>query len=268
MTSNNVSHPGRQLRAGVCGTSGAWIARALICVLLSGFLGTAAAREVRVGVYANEPKILRGENGQPSGILGDLLQEIARREGWTLRTVNCEWQACLDALQAGTIDLMPDVAYTDERAASFDFHTVPALHSWSQVYRHPQESMASMPELQGKRVAVLGGSVQEDYLRHLLAEFGVRATLVTVPDLREGFAKAKAHEVDAVVANQRYGDLHALRYQLVQTPIMFQPARLFYATGKGRDADLLTAIDRHLKAWQGNPRSVFFEVLQRWGRRR
>ena len=237
----------------------------LICVLLPGFLGTAAAREVRVGVYANEPKILLGDNGQPSGILGDLLQEIARREGWTLRTVNCEWQACLDGLQAGTIDLMPDVAYTDERAATFDFHAVPALHSWSQVYRHPQESMASMPELQGKRVAVLEGSVQEDYLRHLLAEFGVRATLVTVPDLQEGFAKARAHEVDAVVANQRYGDLHALNYQLVQTPIMFQPARLFYATGKGRDGELLAAIDRHLKAWQDDPRSVFFEVLQRWG---
>lgn len=265
VTSENVSNPGRQPRAGVCDTSDAWLARALICVLLSVFLGNAAAREVRVGVYANEPKILRGENGQPSGILGDLLQEIARREGWTLRTVNCEWQACLDGLQAGTIDLMPDVAYTDERAATFDFHIVPALHSWSQVYRHPQESLASMPDLQGKRVAVLEGSVQEEYLRHLLNEFGVRATLVTVPDLREGFAKAGVHEVDAVVANQRYGDLHALRYQLVQTPIMFQPARLFYATGKGRDAGLLSAIDRHLKVWQGNPDSVFFEVLQRWG---
>lgn len=241
----------------------AWRALMLVWALM--LAQPAIAREVRVGVYENEPKIILGQDGRPSGILGDLLQEIARREGWTLRPVPCEWQACLEALQSGAIDLMPDVAYTDDRDKLFDFHTVPALHSWSQVYRHPSESMASMPELQGKRVAVLEGSVQENYLRQLLAEFGVSATLVPVRDLSEGFAQAGSHTVDAVVANHRYGDLHALRYQLVQTPIMFQPARLFYATGSGREGELLAVIDRHLKSWQGDASSVYYDVLRRWG---
>jgi ABC-type amino acid transport substrate-binding protein len=241
----------------------AWLVLMLAGVLM--LAQPAIAREVRVGVYENEPKIMLGHDGGPSGILGDLLQEIARREGWRLRPVPCEWQACLEALQSGAIDLMPDVAHTDDRDRIFDFHTVPALHSWSQVYRHSGETMASMPELHGKRVAVLAGSVQESYLKQLLAEFGVSATLVPVRDLSEGFALAGSRTVDAVVANHRYGDLHALRHNLVQTPIMFQPARLFYATGSGVQGDLLTAIDAHLKSWQGDTGSVYYDVLRRWG---
>lgn len=251
------------MRDPVMGIKIAWRALMLAAALMLAQL--AIAREVRVGVYENEPKIILGQDGRPSGILGDLLQEIARREGWILRPVPCEWQACLEALRSDAIDLMPDVAYTDDRDKVFDFHAVPALHSWSQIYRHSRESMASMPELQGKRVAVLEGSVQESYLRQLLAEFGVSATLVPVRDLSEGFAQAGSHTVDAVVANHRFGDLHALRYQLVQTPIMFQPARLFYATGSGREGELLAVIDRHLKSWQGDTGSVYYEVLRRWG---
>lgn len=239
--------------------------RAAIFALSLVLSGAAAALEVRVGVYANEPKIVLDRNGQPSGILGDLLQEVARREGWKLQAVSCEWQACLESLRAGTIDLMPDVAHSDERADLFDFHRVPALHSWSQIYRHPSESLVSMLELRGKRVAVLEGSVQEQYLRNLLDEFGVKAVLVPVRNLLDGFAMASNHEVDAVAANHRFGDLHAQTYRLVQTPVMFQPARLFYATPKGRGAALLGALDRHLQVWQDNPDSVYFKTLRRWG---
>jgi diguanylate cyclase (GGDEF)-like protein/PAS domain S-box-containing protein len=245
--------------------SGLWARCLLLGALVAGLAGIAGAAELRVGVYANEPKILLDRNGRPSGIFGDLLQEIARREGWRLEAVPCEWQDCLDGLRAGRIDLMPDVAHSDDRAAMFDFHEVPVLHSWSQLYRHGGESMSSMLDLQGKRIAVLEGSVQEEFLRQLLGEFGVRAVLVPVRKLLDGFAMAGDHQVDGVVANHRFGDLHAPAYRLAQTPVMFQPARLYYATGKGRGADWLAAIDRHMRNWQASPDSVYFEILRRWG---
>ena len=103
--------------------------------LLAGLATASLAREVRVGVYHNPPKISLGQNGQPTGILGDLLQEVARQNDWTLVPVTCEWQACLEATQRGQIDLMPDVAYNEQRAQVMSFPEVPALHSWSQVFR-------------------------------------------------------------------------------------------------------------------------------------
>ncbi|MFZ3220666.1 MAG: EAL domain-containing protein [Rhodoferax sp.] len=238
------------------------------CSVLLGCLlhsGMAQAREVRVGVYANEPKIALGADGQPTGILGDLLREIAQREDWTLVPVVCEWQACLEATRLGQIDLMPDVAFSEQRAQTFDFHQIPALNSWSQLYRREDAAIQSVLDLQNRRVAILQGSVQEEYLSALLSSFGVQAQWVPVHSLTEGFAKVAAREADAVVANHQFGELQAGRYKLVETPILFQPSRLFYATGKGRNADLLATVDRRLRDWKDQPDSVYFQILRQWG---
>ena len=224
----------------------------------------AGPRQVRVGVYQNEPKIFLDANSQPSGILGDLLVEMAQVEGWTLHPVPCEWQACLDALRAGDIDLMPDVAYTEQRARLFDFHETPALLSWSQLYKYGGVQINTALDLNGKRVAVMVGSVQQDYLKNLVQGFGLQTELVPVQSLKEGFEAASAHTVDAVAANRFYGDLRASRYQLDPTPILFQPSQIFYATGKGHDADLLLAIDQYVVRWQAQAGSPYFTVMNRW----
>ena len=232
---------------------------------LTSTAGWAAPRQINVGVYANEPKLLLGQDGRLSGIFGELLNEIARRENWQLRPVPCNWQDCLKQTQQGSIDLMPDVARNDNRALALDFHQVPALFSWSQLYSADNLQLKSILNLQGMRIAVLRGSVQEDYLHELLHSFGLKAQLIAVESLPQGFAYVADGKADAVVANQRFGDFHAREYQLQSSSIMFQPAQLFYATRKGRNADLLNAIDKHLRNWQDSPRSVYYQILQRWG---
>ncbi len=224
----------------------------------------AAARQVRVGVYANPPKIMLGDNGQPSGMLGDLLVAIAERERWKLQAVVCEWQDCLDSLQAGGIDLMPDVAFTDQRGQIFDFHNTAALLSWSQLYKARGEPISSMLDLNGKRVAVVTGSVQETALKSMLQSFGVQAELVPVESFVAGFEMTAARLADAVASNRFTGDLQAPRFKLEPTAIVFQPAQLYYATGKGKNAELLTAIDHHLALWQVQSDSPYTQALHRW----
>ncbi len=248
----------RTLRcAAVCGAC-AWL-------LGAGLPAQAEPREVRLGVYANEPKIFLGDDGEPSGIFGDWVAEIARREGWVLRPVPCEWQACLEALQAGSIDLMPDVAYSEARARRFDFHPTPALHSWSQVYARPGSGIDSMLDLQGRRVAVLSGSVQETFLRGLVDSFGVEVQWRPVAGMVDGFELVADGQADVVVASHLFGHLQAPRQGLEPTPIMFQPVRLFYVTAPGRNTDLLEAIERYIDEWKTQPDSVYHEVLARWG---
>jgi diguanylate cyclase (GGDEF)-like protein/PAS domain S-box-containing protein len=226
--------------------------------------GETTPRVVKVGVYANAPKIFLGEDGQPSGILGDVLVAIAEREHWTLKPVRCEWQDCLDSLQSGGIDLMPDVAFTDQRGQIFDFHNTVALLSWSQIYKVRGEPISSMLDLTGKRVAVVTGSVQESSLRGMLQSFGVKAELVPVESFQAGFELTAAKLADAVATNRFYGDLQAPKYRLEPTAIVFQPAQLYYATQKGKNASLLQAIDRHLAQWQTQSDSPYAQALQRW----
>lgn len=241
-----------------------WHAALLILVLLSLFTERALARDVAVGVYQNEPKVFAAPDGQPTGILGDLLQQIAKQEGWALKPVQCNWADCLAALQAGQIDLMPDMAFTAGRDRQFDFSRVPSLHSWSQLYQPSGVTLNSFLDLQDKRVAVLAGSVQQDYLAKLLPEFGLRTQLVAVKSMKEAFEMTASGQVEAAAANRFYGDLQAAQYKLQASSIVFQPAQLFFATGSGRNADLLAAIDRRLTDWQAESDSPYYRILTLW----
>lgn len=226
---------------------------------------SAGSPVVRVGVYDNPPKIFMGSDLQPAGIFGDLLREVARQEGWTLQAVRCEWQDCLDQLQAGRIDLMPDVALTPERDAQFRFLPTPTLHSWSQVYRHPGQKVDSILDLEGKRVAYLQGAVQQAFFANLLENFNIRATWVAADSLDQAFALVDHQHADVALANVHYGDWRAASHHLRGTPIMFQPAALHVVSGLHANPAWLQAVDRHLAQWKTDPNSPYHTTLRRWG---
>lgn len=224
----------------------------------------ALQKRVRVGVYANAPKIFLGQDGQLTGILGDLLVAMAERERWQLQPVPCEWQACLQALQRGEIDLMPDVAWSVQRAEIYDFHHTPALLDWSQIYKQKGAAISAIPELNGKRIAVVSGSVQAEFLKNMLASFAINAQLVPVDSFEQGFERVADGTLDAAATSRLFGELQAPSYRLEPTAIVFQPVQLFYATTKGRHPELLAAIDTHLSRWQLQSDSPYGVVLERW----
>ena len=78
--------------------------------------GIAGKRTVTVGLYQNPPKIYSTDARRPAGLFAELLDAVARAEGWTLRYVPCDWSDCLLQLQAGQLDLMPDVGFSESRA--------------------------------------------------------------------------------------------------------------------------------------------------------
>jgi PAS domain S-box-containing protein len=224
----------------------------------------AATRTVRVGVYQNEPKIFIDDSGNPSGIFIDILSEIGAQEGWTLEFEPCQWADCLAALEAGRIDLMPDVAYSVERDLKYDFHNTPVLESWSQIYANPNLSISGFGDLAGKRVAVLNGSIQQTVFEHYMSGFGFSVTLLTTDSLKEAFRLAENGGADAAIANNFFGDYFYREFGLVKTPIVFNPATLFYATAQGRNRDLLEGIDRNLNGWLQEPNSPYYTILGSW----
>jgi PAS domain S-box-containing protein len=227
-------------------------------------VGVVQAREVRVGVYTNKPKIFLDAAGTPTGIFIDILQRIAEREDWSLTYVPCTWQACLDSLQAGSLDLMPDVAISTEREQLYDFHTTPVLSSWSVVFAAKGVQINSIFDLANKRVAVLGGSIQERIFPSLASGFGVTTQLIQAQSFDEAFALVSAGKADAAIANNLYGEFHAPEHQLRETAVVFQPSRLYFAVKRGTNPELLQAIDRHLTAWQAANGSEYFQVLSKW----
>ncbi len=220
-------------------------------------------RKVSVGLYQNPPKVYTNENGQPAGLFVELLNKIARAENWTLRYVPCEWADCLAQLEKGTLDLMPDVALSSERARRFDFHQVSIASSWSQVYSHPDFKVLSLADLAGRRIAILQGGIQEAFFAQLMAGGQHAYQPVLVDSLEQGYAAVVSGQADAVVTNSFFAAHNGGKYRLQETPIVFLPTNLYFAAGKGRNADLLERIDAHLTDWRRDSTSIYFQALHR-----
>ncbi|MHC5079079.1 MAG: PAS domain S-box protein [Planctomycetota bacterium] len=234
-----------------------------VTILLVMTASEARPQTVRVGVYENKPKVFTEPQGKASGIFIDIIRHIGAEEGWQLEFVPGTWSEGLKRLEGGEIDLMPDVAFSEKRAKIFDFNSVPVLSSWFHVYCHKEDIYESMLDLNGKRVVVLKGSIQEDVFRDLAHGFGLSCELVLVDDYKRSLELLDARKVDAVVLNRFYGKEHGADYEVKETSIMFYPSRLHYAAPKGR-TEILQAVDRHMTALKADTRSEYYGILKRW----
>lgn len=237
------------------------------CLLLVVALFSPACAEpltVRVGVYENAPKIFTAESGKPSGIFIDILEQIARSEGWRLQYVPGTWSEGLERLARDEIDLMPDVAYTAEREKQFSFHKIPVLSVWSQLYARKGSGITSILDLNGKRVAALENTIQLETFRRIVNSFGLKITLVPVPDYKTEFAMIAAGKADAGLTNRFYGLMYARKSGLEDTPIMFDPAPFYFAAPRNASGQLLEAIDRQLAEQKKDPQSPYYKTMKRW----
>ncbi|MFW6121992.1 MAG: transporter substrate-binding domain-containing protein, partial [Petrotogales bacterium] len=179
------------------------------------------SRRVYVGVYQNKPKIFLDDNGEPSGLFIDLLEQIAKKEKWELKYISGSWPECLQNLAENKINLMPDVAYSEERDELFDFHSIPVLESWSRIYSSKESVIEDLTDLEGKKVAILDKSIQEDVFNQLMEGLGYEVEIIPVSSLTEAFEYARDGLVDAAIANHLFGEYYYLNYELEKTTIDF-----------------------------------------------
>ncbi|MBN1981324.1 MAG: transporter substrate-binding domain-containing protein [Chitinivibrionales bacterium] len=221
-------------------------------------------RNVYVGLYENKPKIFQDEAGRASGIFAEILEAIARKEKWNLIYVPCEWSSCLEALKKGDIDLMPDVAFSPQRDSEYDFHEEEVVSSWSAIYSNGKKQISSYSDLNGRRIAVLEGSIQQTFLKEMIHGFGFTVTFIEAKSFEEAYLLTEHGIADAAISNHFFGDFFYKQYKLKKTPIIFQPASLYFATTPGNNSDLLKAIDKNLRAIKSEPGSLYYKTLERW----
>lgn len=239
---------------------------AVTLFLYVSYLGSAATDDqqtVRVGIYDNPPKVYLDKDGQPAGLFMDILRAIAANEKWSMEYVRCDWQNCLNMLAAGDIDLMPDVAYSNPRAETFDFHQIPVTHSWSVVLVPDSHAVTTLPELDGLRVAILAGSIQITPLARILDSYNLNYELLPYPSYTDAFAAVAEGEADAAVSNSYFASFYGKRHGLRETPFVFNPAALFFATPNGDPLGLLPSIDANIDRWRKDETSVYYEALKR-----
>ncbi|MCK9463900.1 MAG: ATP-binding protein, partial [Proteobacteria bacterium] len=162
------------------------------------------------------------------------------------------------------LDRLPDGAYSPDRARRFDFHAEEVVDSWSAVYAPSGWEIERLADLDGRRLSVLKGSIQQTTLEKMAKGFGFDITFVEAASFEEAYRLVESGQADAVVANHLSGDYFHRQYGLEKTPVVFHPVSLFFAAKANANRDLLAAIDENLRAMKAEPESVYYKALWRW----
>jgi ABC-type amino acid transport substrate-binding protein len=116
--------------------------------------GPQAQTSVIVGIYQNEPLVFTDAEGIAKGIYPEILNYIARIEGWEFEYLEDTWTALIDRLEIGTIDLLVAIAYSEERSKKYDFSRQALVTNWAQIYTPKQKRIRTLLDLRGKKLAV------------------------------------------------------------------------------------------------------------------
>lgn len=239
----------------------------IICVsaLILGICPIAqATATVNVGIYHNKPLVFMDNTGRPQGIFIDLLEHIAAKEQWELNYVPGSWPECLDRLESGEIDLMTAIAYSDERAKTYDFTYETVITNWGQVFAPKASVITSILDLAAKKVAVKMEDIHFYGMRQLTSKFNVDCRFIEADGYDVVFELIEAGRVQAGIVNRLFGLQNKSNYSVQETPIMFNPIEVRYAAPKTSELNLLPAIDFHLRKMQTEKDPFYTRTLNNW----
>ncbi len=233
--------------------------------LLSGPDHVETSLTLRVGAYENAPKIYT-DNGKVIGFFPELLEYIASKEGWKIEYKHGTWTQCLERLENNEIDILVDVAYTIERATKYDFTNVDVITNWGIVYKSLGSKIETLSELEGKKVAVMNGSIHtvgENGIKNLTQRLGINCTFIEMTNYYQVFQILSDGGVDVGTVNRLFGMFNEDDYDVEKTSIIFNPLGLRFAFPKNAELnkELITAIDHHLLELMKNSNSIYYDLL-------
>jgi len=224
---------------------------------------------IRVGAYANPPKIFQDDNGDVAGFWPELIADIAKKENWQIEYVWGSWSEGLDRLKSGEIDIFPDVAVTESRKALYEFSRETVLLSWSRLYVNEDiPAFSSIFDLSGRKIAVLKNSVNyvgPEGIRKVLRSFGINCTFIECESYAKVFQAVQNNSAYGGVSNRNFGNTYAEKYGLKQTSLLFQPANLNFAFPQQSRLTplLISALDKNIKSLKNDPDSIYYNLLKK-----
>ena len=163
-------------------------------------------KTVRVGWLINNEGFQDGNPGERlSGWGYEYLQTLSYyTPGWQYEYVSGTFTELMDMLEAGEIDLMPNISYSEERAQKLLYSSNPEGTERYYIYAKPDRDDLSTgdPEaLQGLTIGCNTGVMQTTVGQQWLANEGITCTYKEIPSGGDLFAALANDEVDAIIMN-------------------------------------------------------------------
>jgi len=247
------------------------ITSALVAVFMLTFSLASAQQKslsLKVGVYENFPLVYTDEAGVAAGLYADVLTYVAEQENWNLEYVRGTFPEGLARLESGKIDVMTAIAASDERRKLYDFSNEILFLNWGSLYVASDSQFESTFDLEGKKVAVLGGDIYyvgESAIINLLDDFEIQVEYVEVDTYPKVLELVERGDVAAGVVSRTFGNLEGGNYAVKPTGYVFNAIEIMFAFPKGRDinASLQERFDFHVLSLKEDPKSVYHQSLEK-----
>lgn len=222
-------------------------------------------RVVRVGINEYKPLVFHDKKkNAPEGILVEIIEDVAKANGWRIEYIEGTFLENLERLRKGDIDLGMGLSLTNERMLEYDFCKEPVASTWAQIYTNKKTSIHTILDLGGKTIAYLQGDVMANQFWNLAEQFGIRSTYLKVDTVDHLFSAVKEGKADACICERIGGQMYKNQYSLVKSPIIYFPSNLYFATTKGRNGDILSALDTYFLSEKTNPSSRYNRIIRQW----
>jgi signal transduction histidine kinase len=222
-----------------------------------------AGRNVRMGIYENRPGVFTTAEGKVKGFYIDLFEAVASKEGWQIEYVPGTWSDGLARLETGEIHLLSAIAHTLERSVKYSFTRETLFSNWGQVYvRNPE--IQSILHLEGRKIAGMEGDIYAMQFGNMMDSFNIPHQWVEATEYRDVLQLVEKGVVDAGVISRSNGIAIEQDYNVLRSAIVCCPMEIRYAAWKGKNQELLDALDRHVLQWKMNKNSVYYRSMERW----
>lgn len=163
-------------------------------------------KTVRVGWLVNNAGFQEGTPGERlSGWGYEYLQTLSYyTKGWQYEYVSGTFTELLDMLEAGEIDLMPNISYSEEREQTLLFSSNPEGTERYYIYAKPDRDDLAKGDpqaLQGLTIGCNAGVMQTIVGQQWLADQGVTCTYKEIDTGGALFEALSDGEVDAIIMN-------------------------------------------------------------------
>lgn len=221
---------------------------------------------LKVGIYENPPKIFTDEEDVEKGIFPAIIEYIAEQEGWEIEYVNGSFSQGLERLRNGEIDIMQDVAWSEDREDIYAFNNETVVPDWGRLYSRPDMNIQTFLDLEGKRIAVMEEGIYNigpEGIRTMVDRFEINATFLEYPSYKDIFEALDDGEADVGAVNRFFGQRFQNEYDVDQTPVIFTPISIRFALNKNHTEtpERITKIDRHLKEMKDDPDSIYYRSI-------
>ena len=159
-------------------------------------------KTVRVGSFEDTFNYV-DEHGVKRGYGYELMQALAGYTGWKFEYVKCDWSNCFDKLENGEIDIMGDIAYTDDRAKEMLFSEETMGEEKYVLYADLTNTdilSSDYKSLNGKRIGVVKGAKPEYMLTEWENKHGIHTEHVNVGNNEDVKKKLANDEIDCFVS--------------------------------------------------------------------